>query len=139
MGYAAYTDGACRGGNPGRCASAFVVYEDGAEIFRNGALLPGVNSNNFAEYTGLINFLVWAHANGIKNVSVFSDSKLVVCQVNSRWKVRDSLIPLCFQAQRLMQSGGHTITHVRGHSGVLGNEIADEICNEVLDLVSSPS
>lgn len=134
MGIKAYTDGACRVSNPGICSAAFVVYDDGVEIAHEGIYLgPEVHTNNFAEYQGLLALLNWALANDQTDMRIFCDSKLVVCQVNGEWNTRDELAPLTRRAQVLLLRGSHTLAHIRGHQGILGNERADQLCNSVLD------
>lgn len=135
----AYCDGACRGGNPGNTSCAFVVYDGDKEIHRQGKVLPGKQTNNFAEYMGLIEllmFLRWHKYNGqpITRVLIFCDSLLVVNQVNQEWPVKaDSLRDLNATAYALKVQGKHVLQHIPGHDGILGNETADLVCNEVLD------
>lgn len=132
----AYTDGACRGGNPGRCSCAFVVYRDGEQMTWSGRALPGLNTNNVAEYNALLDLLRWAEACGHTGIEIFSDSALVVNQTNMDWGVSQHaphLLILRNEAFTLLDQGQHTLKLVKGHDGVEGNERADEICNEVLD------
>jgi ribonuclease HI len=131
--YIAYTDGACRVSNPGVCACAFVVYEDGIEKFRHGRYLGSPYSNNYAEYQGVIMLLEWARDFGYAGLEVWCDSQLVVKQVNCEWGVKENLAALCAKAFGLLQETGSTLKWLRGHDGNLGNEIADQICNEILD------
>lgn len=132
--FSAFTDGACRVSNPGLCSSAFVVYEGDEEVHRFGRLLPGLNTNNVAEYSALLDLLDWAAQESIHGIHVYSDSKLVVNQVNLEWACKtEALAQLCLRAHMLLIRGRHSITHIRGHSGDLGNETADAICNQILD------
>lgn len=141
----AYCDGACRGGNPGTTSCAFVIYDGDKELYRWGRVLPGKQTNNYAEYMGLINLLVYMYgkryhkddtvpAEDMKRVLIFCDSQLVVNQVNGEWPVKaESLKTLNAQAYALKVRGKHVLQHIHGHDGILGNEIADQICNLVLD------
>ncbi len=133
----AYTDGACRCGNPGETSAAFAVFLPGGELLQSHAryLGPDLHTNNFAEYVGLLDLLRWAAMNGpYLNLDIFCDSKLVVEQVNDNWDVNSAdLLPLWREAYALLKRGGHTLTHIRGHQGDPGNEYVDRLCNEVLD------
>ncbi len=131
----AYTDGACRGSNPGTCSCAFTVYDDGKLVNSCGFYLGEEHSNNYAEYQGLIRLLEW-YAGSTVPMEIYSDSMLVVLQTQGVWKCeKEDLIPLRDKAQGLMLKGGHKIFHVRGHAGIEGNELADKLCNDVLDEV----
>jgi ribonuclease HI len=133
MNYVAYTDGACRVSNPGLCSCAFVVYEDGVEKFRHGRFLGMGYTNNYAEYMGVIMLLEWARDCGYEGLEIWCDSQLVVKQVNAEWAVRPPLVDLCARAFKLLHETNSTLKHLRGHAGTLGNEVADEECNRILD------
>lgn len=130
----AYTDGACRGGNPGFCSCAFVVYDGDLELVSQGTFLGHErHTNNFAEYQGLLTMLQWAHKAGHKGTVIHCDSLLVINQVTQIWQTRNDLVPYALRANALVGVGGHTLKHVRGHQGIVGNERADQICNQMLD------
>jgi ribonuclease HI len=129
----AYTDGACRVSNPGLCSAAFVVFEDGAERFRHGRFLGFPYTNNYAEYHGVIMLLEWAADLGYEGLEVWCDSQLVVKQVNCEWNTKENLAALCAKAFGLLHKTKSTLKWLRGHDGETGNEIADQICNEILD------
>jgi ribonuclease HI len=131
----AFTDGACRISNPGVTSCSWVLYDDTKEIAKAGRYLgPELHTNNFAEYSGLIDLLEYLYERKIKNVTIYSDSKLVVEQVNDRWDVNEqALIPLWIQAYGMLLKGGHSLYHIHGHTGNVGNEAADKLANEVLD------
>jgi ribonuclease HI len=129
----AYTDGACRVSNPGLCACAFVVYEDGVEKFRYGQFLGTPHSNNYAEYSGVIMLLEWAEGLGHRGIEIWCDSQLVVKQVSCEWGVKENLAALCAKTFGLLHKTNSTLKWLRGHDGTLGNETADQICNEILD------
>jgi len=129
----AYCDGACRLKNPGTGSCAFVVYKDGVEFYSAGFFLGEGVTNNFCEYNGLIKLLEWAAAEGITGMLVSSDSQLVVNQTSHVWGVKHGLDALCNTASSLMVAGKHSLRWERGHSGNVGNELADQLCNIVLD------
>jgi ribonuclease HI len=133
-----YTDGACRVSNPGLCSCAYVVYDDDRIIFEWSKALPGLNTNNFAEYTGVLNALMYLAEHKIKSAMIYCDSKLVVSQVNDDWDCySEELKPLLNRSIILLLRGNHTIKHIDGHAGHVGNERADLLCNRELDFVQS--
>lgn len=96
-----YTDGGCIN-NPGPAACAFVVYQDGKLIFSESQAI-GKTTNNIAEYTALIRALEWVKnflfsnfhppAGGpASNVQFFSDSALMINQLNGYFKVKNAAI-----------------------------------------------
>jgi ribonuclease HI len=125
-----HIDGASRG-NPGEAGFGIAVEgPDGsprAELY--GYL--GRASNNVAEYQALIHALRWARRQGARSVRVFSDSELVVRQVNGQYKVKHpDMIPLHREATALMrQLESATISHVRREQ----NQDADRLANQALD------
>ena len=65
----------------------------------------GRQTNNFAEYAGLLAVLRWALENGAKHLRVVSDSELMVKQMKGIYKVKNpGLVPLWEEAKRLAAS-----------------------------------
>jgi len=88
-----YCDGGSRS-NPGPSGLGVAGYHvsvDGNKqcIFEKGFFLENC-SNNFAEYLALIHALNYASEGDYRNIEIFSDSKLIVEQVNGRWKVKSN-------------------------------------------------
>ena len=123
-----YTDGGSRG-NPGEAAYGVVIQRAGRTIRMGRAL--GVATNNEAEYQGLLAGLDWALKEGITDLTVFSDSELVVQQVSGKYKVKHpNLKPLFLQAlERRKKIKKFKILHIRREH----NTEADALVNEVLD------
>src|SRR5271168_493267 len=97
----AHCDGGSRG-NPGPAAYGAVVEDaQGREVARLSKFL-GRQTNNFAEYSGLLAVLSWAIENGAKRLRVVSDSELMVKQMKGLYKVANpGLRPLWEEAKRL--------------------------------------
>lgn len=131
----AYCDGACRVSNPGECAVSFAVFDGNSEVAHGSRYLgPELHTNNFSEFTALLDLLKWAEDNKVKRLSIYCDSQLVTKTVSGEWKVKhEELKPLHALAYALMVRGGHTLEWIRGHSGNPGNERVDFYCNEVLN------
>ena len=131
----AYTDGACRVSNPGITSCSFVLYNGSVVDHEESKYLgPELHSNNFAEYQGLILLLEWLYKNSIRNVVIHCDSKLVVNQTLGNWVInQDDLCGFAAKCYGLLTQGCHVLKHCDGHSGVVGNERADQLCNIALD------
>jgi ribonuclease HI len=132
----AYTDGACRLGNPGLCCCGYIVYSGDEVIVANTRILEGLNTNNVSEYSGLMDLLEWAWEYGITGMKIYSDSKFVVETSQARWGIRPenaNLLKFAAKAFKLLTEGGHTLEHVKGHNGNVGNEAIDSLLNSVLD------
>lgn len=126
----AYVDGASRG-NPGDAAYGVRICDtEGAEVERFGGFL-GRQTNNFAEYSGLIAALRWALDNGVEDLEIRSDSQLMVRQMLGQYKVKSrSLRPLWLEARELAaRLRSFRILHLRREHNVE----ADSMANEVLD------
>ncbi|HEU4385794.1 MAG TPA: ribonuclease HI family protein [Anaeromyxobacteraceae bacterium] len=125
-----FTDGAARG-NPGPAgAGAVIVSPQGHIVAKVGKFL-GDNTNNYAEYMGLILGLKRAKAMGIKALDVFADSELLVRQLNGEYQVKaENLRPLHEEARRLLTAfPGVKLRHIRREE----NEAADEMSNRAID------
>ncbi|AIZ56658.1 ribonuclease HI [Candidatus Methanoplasma termitum] len=84
--YQIFSDGGSRG-NPGPSAYAIVVTKDDKVIFKGSEYL-GINTNNYAEYRGLIAGLTKAIELKAENVDFIMDSQLVIKQMNGEYKVK---------------------------------------------------
>jgi ribonuclease HI len=87
---AIYTDGAARG-NPGPSASGYLIYE-GRKVLHKHSEYNGEATNNYAEYRAVIMALRWCISNlgDMKElrVDMYSDSELVIRQINGEYKIR---------------------------------------------------
>src|ERR1700683_2127321 len=134
--YTAHVDGASRG-NPGPASYAVVLYApDGKLLFELGKYL-GRETNNVAEYRGLIAALDYAASHSIARLRIRSDSELLVRQMQGRYKVKSpELRPLFDQAGKLARGLEYfAIEHVFRES----NREADRLANETLDRTGSSS
>lgn len=129
-----YSDGGARG-NPGPAACAFVVFENGKDIFQNSFYL-GKTTNNVAEYKSLLKAYEWLLETYtdrvLLNVNFHLDSQLVVNQLNGKYKIKNSnLIVLAQQAKRYESNlfGSVRYNYVPREK----NKLADRLLNDVLD------
>ncbi len=125
-----FTDGAARG-NPGPAgAGAVIVSPEGHVVAKVGKFL-GDNTNNYAEYMGLILGLRRAKAMGIKELQILADSELLVKQLNGEYQVKAAnLKPLHEEARVLL--GAFPSVEIR-HIPREQNVAADEMSNRAID------
>ena len=128
-----YCDGGARG-NPGPAAIGAVVLDPSTSPPTRLAVVSeriGNTTNNVAEYEALIAGLEAALNFPSRVVRVRADSKLVIEQLEGRWRVRqDHLRPLHARARALLDRFEQTdLQHVRREENV----DADALVNAALD------
>ena len=74
-------------GNPGPSGSGSVLYENGVEIWSDAFYVGDRETNNTAEYTGLIRGLTESVNRNIDKLIVKGDSLLVIKQMKREYKV----------------------------------------------------
>jgi ribonuclease HI len=89
----AHIDGGSRG-NPGPAAAGFVLKDSSGTQLQAKAYFIGRTTNNVAEYTSLVKALEAAGKFGAEQIIVFSDSELLVKQINGQYRVKSELIKL---------------------------------------------
>jgi probable phosphoglycerate mutase len=126
----AHIDGGSRG-NPGPAGyGAYLQEADGSVVAELNDFL-GIQTNNFAEYSGLLAALEYAVAHGRRSVKVIGDSELLVKQIKGVYKVRsESILDIYREAKALIAKLEHfEIHHVLRHL----NKDADRLANEAMD------
>ena len=124
-------DGGSRG-NPGPAAYGAVVRDaETGQVLAERAEYIGIDTNNVAEYRGLIAGLTAAQEiDPDATVEARLDSKLVVEQFSGRWKIKHpSMRPLALRAREIMPADRITYTWVPRER----NKHADRLANEALD------
>jgi ribonuclease HI len=126
-----HIDGGARG-NPGPAGAGVVVRcsDDGTVLHEAGFYL-GRATNNVAEYSALLAGLKAARQLRAGEVHVFSDSQLLVRQMNGAYRVRNhGLKPLYEQARALVvEFEQFEIFHVSREQNI----DADRLVNEAID------
>lgn len=125
-----YSDGAARG-NPGPAGAGAVLFdEEGNVVERLGRYL-GRQTNNYAEYQGLLLGLHRALELGAREVEVVADSELMIRQLEGRYKVKAAnLRPLWEESQDLLSRFDRVrLVHVLRDQ----NADADEMSNRAID------
>jgi ribonuclease HI len=128
--YQANIDGGARG-NPGPAAYGVVIRDAKEQVIARLKKYIGQNTNNVAEYFGLIAALDYAESHGIRALRVESDSELLVKQMRGQYKVKSAdLRPLFERAKKMAQSlEFFRIDHVYREQ----NRDADALVNQALD------
>jgi len=125
-----FTDGGARG-NPGPAATGVVIKDEKGTVLAAYGEYLGRQTNNFAEYSAIISALKKAKELGATEVECVTDSKLVVEQLNGRWKVKEPTLQKLFvqawNELRKFKKGRLT------HTLRAGNKAADAEVNKILD------
>jgi ribonuclease HI len=126
----AHVDGAARG-NPGAAGAGVLLSDEAGEPLERIARYLGRATNNTAEYQALLIALGRAREAGVRHLKVFSDSELLVNQVNGRYRTSAPHLQRYLQeAIRLMREIGRVdVRHVRREQ----NAEADALANEAID------
>ena len=126
----AHSDGGARG-NPGPAGYGVLIHDESGRKVAALSEYLGHQTNNFAEYQGLIAALEYALQNGPKALKLISDSELLVRQIKGVYKVKNpTLQDLYARAKELIAkldwfSIGHAL---REH-----NQEADRLANAAMD------
>lgn len=125
-----YIDGASRG-NPGPSGAGIYVMKDGI-FFGEYAFYLGKRTNNQAEYYALLTalFLVLPHIDPSceqYTLNIISDSQLLVRQIDSVYKVKDSeLFKLHAKALFLLRAHRYKMHHVMREDNIRADALANQ-------------
>jgi len=126
-----YTDGASRG-NPGPAAYGFVFVKDNGIIFEDSGTL-GKTTNNTAEYYAILSALKKAQEFTREAVKVWSDSELVIKQINNQYRITKPHLAR-LRAELAIVEKNFTDIHFRNVPREnLFIRRCDELCNQALD------
>lgn len=126
----AHVDGGARG-NPGPAGYGVVITDQAGRKVAALSEYLGHQTNNYAEYSGLLAALDYAIEHGHKALKAVADSELLVKQIRGEYKVKSpTLLELYQRAKRMIgQLEWFAIEHVlRG-----GNQEADRLANLAMD------
>jgi ribonuclease HI len=126
----AHSDGGARG-NPGPAGYGVVIQDEAGRKIAALSQYLGHQTNNFAEYQGLIAALEYAVKHGHKSLKLISDSELLVRQIKGIYKVKNSTL------QELHGRAKDLIAQLEwfsiGHALREHNREADELANQAMD------
>jgi ribonuclease HI len=126
----AHSDGGARG-NPGPAAYGVVIEDEAGHTITALSEYLGHQTNNLAEYQGVIAALEYAITHGHTALKVISDSELLVRQIKGIYRVKNAALKeLHTRTKELIsQLEWFSIEHaLRQH-----NQEADRLANEAMD------
>jgi ribonuclease HI len=125
-----FSDGAARG-NPGPAGAGAVITDAQGHVLARLGHYLGRQTNNVAEYQGLLLGLRRAQEMGAREVDVRADSQLMIRQLKGEYAVRNAALkPLHAEALRLLRGFSRfELTHVPREQ----NALADEMSNRAID------
>jgi ribonuclease HI len=133
-----HIDGGARG-NPGSAGAGIVLRGvDDAPLLEAGYYL-GHQTNNVAEYTALLKALEAAKQAGATELSIFSDSELLVRQINGEYRVKNPALKDLFDDAfgRLRSFAKWEVRHVRREQNARADELANlamDACEDVVEV-----
>ncbi len=128
--FVAFIDGASRG-NPGESAFALLIGNEKGEILYQVAGRIGIATNNEAEYRALLEALDAAIRLGIQSITVFSDSQLLVNQINGAYRINSPKLRSLYQEAkaRIQRLRKFALLHIDREKNSLADRFASEILN----------
>jgi ribonuclease HI len=127
----AHSDGGARG-NPGPAGYGVVIQDQAGQKVAQLSEYLGHQTNNFAEYQGLIAALEYSLAHGPKALKLISDSELLVRQIKGIYKVKNATLQdLHGRAKELIAkldwfSIGHALREQNTEADRLANQAMDK-------------
>jgi ribonuclease HI len=138
----AHSDGGARG-NPGPAGYGVVIQDQAGHKVAHLSEYLGHQTNNFAEYQGLIAALEYALQHGPKALKLISDSELLVRQIKGIYKVKNATLQdLHGRAKELIAqldwfSIGHALREHNTEADRLANQAMDKGMGRVRTLLSA--
>ena len=126
-----WVDGASRD-NPGPAAIGAVIKDGQGRLHARISQRIGTTTNNQAEYRAVIAALEKAISLGARQVTLYSDSDLVVKQINGSYRVRKAELKPLYQQVKQLQAllKSFTVINIPRWQ----NAEADNLANAALDL-----
>jgi ribonuclease HI len=123
-------DGASRG-NPGPAAIGATIRDDKGNLITSISRYIGRATNNQAEYRAIIAGLEKAIELGARQVKIYSDSELVVKQINGRYRIKNTSLRILYE--NLVKLIGSLEKFSIHHVPRQRNTEVDRLANKALD------
>lgn len=127
-----HTDGGSRG-NPGPAACAFILRAPDETVIDTNGKFIGIQTNNIAEYSGLIMGLIAARKHNISELFVFSDSELMINQILGKYKIKNEKLQELASMVHLIIPLFNSIEFLSVRREDSQITIADGLVNHLLD------
>lgn len=125
-----HCDGAARG-NPGPAGIGVVITDDGGLVLAEISEGLGVATNNQAEYTAVLEGLRRARELGATRVTLRSDSRLLIEQLEGRFRVKNPALQRLHRLVREVAASFHRVDYE--HVPRERNREADRLANAGVD------
>ena len=127
-----YIDGASRG-NPGPSGVGYRIVDIDGSVLEQGGEFIGFATSRVAEYFALKNGIEHAIKRGLRSVHFYSDSLMVVNQMNGIFAVKNrDILPIYDNIQKLLVNfDSVSFTHLSRSD----NQIADYEANHAIDAI----
>lgn len=128
------TDGGSRG-NPGPAAYGYIIKKNGGEILHQEGKILGIQTNNYAEYMGILKALEYvrdhyAHK-GPHTIQIVCDSQLAAQQLSGNYKVKNPQIKILFDQVKSVEMTVGQVSYRNVPRAE--NFLADRLVNIALD------
>ena len=135
----AHVDGASRG-NPGPAAAGFTLTDAAGTRLQAKAFFIGQATNNVAEYTAIVKALEAAKQISATQLIVFSDSELLVKQINGEYKVKSEQVrPFFRQAVALLgEFKDWKVQHIMREKNIEADKLVNQALNLGCDVEGKP-
>jgi ribonuclease HI len=127
--YTLFFDG-CSKGNPGKAGAGAVLYNNDIEIWNKSHYISEKQTNNYAEYMGLIIGLEEVVKQNITSLQVKGDSLLVIRQMKGEYKVNSANILELYKTAMSLTKAINKVDFI--HVYRKDNKRADALSNEAL-------
>jgi ribonuclease HI len=127
-----YSDGASRG-NPGPAGIGIVICDERGEVVKEDEEFIGTATNNVAEYRALIKALELASNFPISELECFSDSELMIKQLNGDYAVKNPRLQELFLQVREKEKHFGRVSYVHVSRAEAGITRADQLANRAIE------
>lgn len=128
-----YVDGASRG-NPGPSGVGYYVVDVDGKVLERGGKFIGFATSRVAEYYAMKNGVELAVSMGLKSVHFFSDSLMVVNQLNGVFSIKNpDIIPIYHAISKLLDNfESVSFTHLPRSENLIADSEANQAINSIL-------
>ncbi|MEA3506687.1 MAG: ribonuclease HI family protein [Elusimicrobiota bacterium] len=125
-----YTDGGCRG-NPGPAAAGIAILDSSKKEIYKSAIYLGQATNNIAEYSAVLEGMRAARRLKIKDIEIYTDSQLVIRQLDGLYKVKSLPLKEIFITIKKLETKFSSVKYV--HLKREHTQVPHNLAEEMLD------